>query len=401
MSTKKPDRNAPCPCGSGKKFKHCHLTPKFNKRFNRWETAFSHQYNNLFGTEPRGTSTHVGLVKCKLFHGPGASVIVPDVIFLGLEGKQWIQPLAFHAPLLMKSENEIWCRIHVDISGGQQIVVAFKASDYLTRFDDGSELFKCELQGPFNLMDHATGKSWLEDGTQPVLELFHHTKAESKDSILKGGYFRPSFYNIQGNKTLVNTGYTYFTPLDRIVHDEDLKRIAMASDGKIHLMVDGFEPPKVLFPGWEDRYKNFILVLGVYRQSTLDRRHTITLGVDAAALAPSHLLMHTNQSLSRYYEIASPFIHRVGMYSETQLGITNLRIRADNPAVKRFKHIVVGDATTLDGLAAPYDEENTKAIFKIEFITEGSNMLRFWMDNSNQDHFTGKTIQFDEFRAVK
>jgi len=38
----------------------------------------------------------------------------------------------------------------------------------------------------------------------------------------------------------------------------------------------------------------------------------------------------------------------------------------DSPHLKLFDYVVIGDATSLEGLKAPYDEENTSQIFKID-----------------------------------
>ena len=47
----------------------------------------------------------------------------------------------------------------------------------------------------------------------------------------------------------------------------------------------------------------------------------------------------------------------------------------------------------LKGLKAPYDEEHTEDIFKIEFVPAGESLVSFWFLKSNQDHFSGKQIE--------
>jgi hypothetical protein len=59
--------------------------------------------------------------------------------------------------------------------------------------------------------------------------------------------------------------------------------------------------------------------------------------------------------------------------------------------------VVIGDATTVAGLAAPYDEEDTTFLLKIERPLAGSNILDFWFLNSNQDLFTGKIVETQAF----
>lgn len=50
--------------------------------------------------------------------------------------------------------------------------------------------------------------------------------------------------------------------------------------------------------------------------------------------------------------------------------------------VKIFELIVVGDATKIDGLRAPFDEENTSYNFKITPLNTDSNILDYWFENA-------------------
>lgn len=399
-------RNDPCPCGSGLKFKKCHsgrkeelpprAGPVFNPRFNRLETPNEHLYLNKFGLKPPGQNRHRGFIKCKLLHGTGVSIIAPDILFIE-GGTRWIQPLAFFPNILVRTDDDVHCMIAIDISGSQQVRIEFRSSSWLSKFEDGSELFACDILGPQDLAAHATGMSVLKEGHRPFLELYHHTDETARDGILRDGAFRPSRWNIQGNKKLSNVGYTYLTPLDAIRVDEDLRRIAMASDEKIYFAVDDAQIPPVLLPGTEEQNKDSILVLKVYRGSTMDRRHTIKLTVEASAIAPAHLWIHTPNVGGRFYEIASPFIHRIGMDPTSTLAFSNKEVPGNNPAIKRFEYVVVGDATTIAGLAAPFDEEDTTHIFKIERVPEGSNMLRYWFEHGNKDLYSGKTTEVQRF----
>lgn len=52
-----------------------------------------------------------------------------------------------------------------------------------------------------------------------------------------------------------------------------------------------------------------------------------------------------------YYEIVSPFIYR---------------IVSESNKPKSFDYIIVGDCQTISELEAPYNEENTEEILKIE-----------------------------------
>ena len=245
-----------------------------NSRFNRVETVSEHIYIPNYGYLPIGEHQHSGFIKSKLAHGHGYSVIVPDILFLG-DGSRWLQPLAFGPNIIEKFEDDdIHCRFNVDVSCGNRLIVSFTKHDFVQHLTDGSELYRCRFQGPEALGDFITGDSVFEVGAPPLITLYHHTKPETKEKILASGEFWTSPWNIQGTRRkLTNVGYVYFTALDRMKFDADLTTIAMASDGYIDMLVDGFEPPQDM-PKREllRRYSNVSLLhLQVYRGSTTDR----------------------------------------------------------------------------------------------------------------------------------
>ena len=369
-----------------------------NLRFNRRETASDHVYYEQFGFNGEGQEEHKGLVKVRLGHGHQFSVVVPEILFVGEDAQRWIQPLAFHPNLMHFFPDDSQCRVHVDISCGQTVAVDFAESKLLGHLADGSELYRCNITSVQNLPDYATGVSKRTDDGKLWLQLFHHTKPEFKNAILEGGHFRLSSWNIQGTKRLTNVGYVYFTPLDAIATNSDLRCIAMGADGKITMLVDGVEPPLMRSPGIEKLLKGNLLALDVYRESTTNRTATLPLWVDVAALAPQHVWRHAVPGTPVFYEIASPFIHRVGMPAGQQLHFEGDHIPATE-LLKRFDYIVIGDARILSGLAAPFDEEDTRHLLKIERQTESSNIFTFWREHANTDLFSSKEIEMQEFEG--
>lgn len=371
-----------------------------NKRFNRVETVNDHRYLRDLGYLPVGEHQHSGFIKCKLAHGHGYSVIVPDILFLG-NGSRWLQPLAFGPNIIEKFDHEdIRCRFNVDVSCGNRLVVSFTKQDLVQHLLDGSELYRCRFQGPETLVEFVTGVSEFELGTPPLITLYHHTKPETKEKILTSGEFWASQWNIQGTKRkLTNVGYVYFTALDRVKFDEDLTAIAMASDGYIDMLVDGFQSPQNISKReLLKRYSNIhLLHLPVYRGSTKDRTATLKYLVDCSCLAPQHLWRHDSHE-GVWYEICNSFTHRVGLPPERKLPITGSEIRSGGFSQKQFDYLIVGDATTVAGLAAPYNEEETSHIWKIERTPERSTMLDFWMEQGNIDHFSGKTPEMRQFK---
>jgi hypothetical protein len=67
---------------------------------------------------------------------------------------------------------------------------------------------------------------------------------------------------------------------------------------------------------------------------------------------------------------------------------------------KHFDYVVVGDATTVEGLAAPYDEEDTRFLLKIERPPAGTNMLEFWFEHGNQDLYSDKRVETQTLEQV-
>ena len=372
---------------------------KLNKRFNRLETESEHIYCTDYGLEPFEDFKFAGWIKCRLIHGQGYSLIAPDQIYFNDESLKWIQPIAF-APCVLSliSESNIHCVVHVDISCGYTIKIEFHANDFVRDLADGSQLFRCEISGVQDLYEFATGDAeWNSDGV-PYLRLFHHTTKETCPKILDSGVFRTGPYNIQGTtKRLKNVAYGYFTPLNEIRFSEDLKMIAMDIEGEIVLMRDGFAKPFLLPPDYQEKYKEHILVLSVYECSVAKREANLDVWIDASVLAPQHLYRHRGNGHD-YYEYPHLYIQRVGTLPDHLVHFDSNRRIHHQDGLKSFDYIVVGDCTTLEGLAAPYDEEDTTHTMKIERMPTGTNMLSFWFENANTDLFTGKNVEMQEFQ---
>jgi len=370
-----------------------------NKRFNRLESLHDHYYTFSFGSKPLQDHVTPGWIKCRLLHGLGYSAIVPDQIFIDHAGLKWIQPLAFLPNVLGKfSDDDIVCDVPVDISCGNTLRVRFHNYDLVRSFPDGSQLYTCELRGPGDLYEYVTGDAeWNPDGT-PYLHLYHHTTKDACPKILGCGHFRTGNDNIQGvAKKLKNVAYAYFTPLDEIQKPNDLKKIAMAEGGEIELRRDGFTPPPTLGPNWRSQYKNDILVLPVYPCSLAKRESQLDVFVDATVLAPQHIYRH-DEGGPVYYEFPHEFIHRIGVEPGNTVAFDANRRLHRQAGLKSFDYIVVGDCRTLNGLTAPYDEEDTTHIMKIERMPAGKSMLNFWFEQGNQDLFTGKKVDMQEFQ---
>lgn len=357
---------------------------KPNLRFNRHENNGRHFYlKELENYRHNGHKKYSGFLKCKLAHHPSYSVLVPDQIYLdSKDATYWIQPLYFTANRIVISEYSQICHVEIDISFGAVLSIEFKPEGVIKKLRDGSFLYKCKIVGPKNLNRYATGTSRLYKGT-PYLELFHHTNKQAKDSILKSSAFRTSDSNIQGNKKLKNISYLYLSSLDKIRSEVDLHEIAMSNIASIPVRLDQ-NPTDI-----PDYY------IKVYRQNVGDRLHTISTWIRADYLAPQPVYRHEPPSPPVYYEIFSPYIQRVGVSPGSMVRISKSGLIPSNP--KSFDYMVVGTATTIAGLLAPYDEEDTQQIWKIERCEEGHEITSFWEANANRCLFDKNTVELAEF----
>ncbi len=356
-----------------------------NKRYNRIETASDHFYLNEYGGNGLGRNEISGYIKCKLAHTENASVIIPDQIFFNWDGQlRWIQPFNFLPCVLAKEENYIVCDVYFDISCGYAAMARIFDRDFVRDYDDGSQLFKCKLLVPDDIGAHAIGDAVLRDGFEITLQLFHHTKPEKVELIKRSGVLLGSRWNIQGNKELEDSDHVYFTPLHELKVNNDLEKVAMSSEAKITLMRDGFNPPGVLLPGWEDAYKDDLLIMEVYREQVINRCATLDFWVPAEFVSPHHVIKHTPPNGAVYYEISAPFIHRIQIDKGGQLQFSGSDIAPDQE-IRFHEKVVIGDGRTLEGLLAPFDEENTTQRFEIQKPDPGKTILDFWFDHANQD----------------
>lgn len=377
-------------------------TINVNKQFSRLETPSSHFYIKHWPPgAPNATTRFTGRLKCKLMHGRGWTVIVPDQIHLLQKTDwRWIQPLAFGPNWCVNAEADSACQLQIDISAGESIKVRFMGTPPIRAFEDGSHLYECEIFGPQDLLAHTTGEAYFDAQTIPYLHLYHHTTSAICPLIYSSGYFRSSDWNIQGTtKRLVNIAYAYFTPLSSIKTSDDLKKIAMSQDAKIYLCRDGAQISEPLLPGEAAKYPNDILELEVYRSEPQKRDAAISVWVDATTLAPQHIYRHKIGNDPEYYEIPHEFIQRVGVnHGATVPFDPDGRIHR-KPTFKNFDYAVVGDCTSLDGLAAPYDEENTSEVLKVERVNGNQSFVTFWFANANTDLYSGNNPEMQQFRT--
>lgn len=326
-------------------------------------------------------ATPTGLIKLKLVHALGFSVLLPDLVAADIGGWKWFQPKFFTACMMAFLDGHSVGTLWIDLrEQGPTLCVRFSSEYFVRRFDDGAQLFRCSISGPPDLASFAAGTCILCDDHDLLLDLFHHTTEQAHDGIRQSGHFRASPWNVQGTKKLANVGYAYFTSLSAIESDDDLRRIAMASDGEI-----AFLPTNA-------RSKNDAIRIKVYRESTTNRTATLRVAVSAGVIASQNVYRHAPHGNPVYYEICHPEILRVGLVPGAVLPLAGDRALPVAGDLKRFNYVVLGDADTAEGLTAPYDEENTRELFLVERC-EGESIFDFWSRNANTDLHDGRDFE--------
>jgi hypothetical protein len=309
-------------------------------------------------------TTHEGYVKLRLGHSNRGSILVPDQIFFNSGSWRFLQPSFFGPNFIgFNVENGLHlAKFSVDVGPPRvreltRLLIRLR-SDARTRiYPDGSQLYSCLIDGPNQLTSFATGRCRRMGDGDFALKLFHHTNANAYRNICRSHELWASNWNLQGTRKLLNVSYVYLTSLRKIKSEEDLQRIAMASSGKIYLQTTSY------------RQVEEKLELTVYRESTTGRASAVTVEVPASLLAPPHLYLHPSVfNEPAYYEVVGPEIFRIGLNRGAKLPILQRVASLSVEVLKRFQHIVLGDTSCLEGLAAPYNEEETSHVMHHEHV---------------------------------
>jgi hypothetical protein len=259
--------------------------------------------------------------------------------------------------------------------------VYFRSADMLRQFDDGAQIYNCTFEGPRQIMRFGAGRARARSDGDFDLELFHITNPTAASNIRASHEIRSSAWNLQGIRRLKNVAYIYLTTLPSVGTEDDLRRIAMASGGKI-----GFQTTS-------SRLIEEELQMTVYREDTTGRTTPLPVTVPSAYLAPSHLLLNRPGTVPAYYEVVGPEIVRVGVKPGATLRYDGCTGFVNAEDLKRFDYLVLGDAAEVEGLAAPFDEEETGQIMHLERLALGEDIFSFWWDHRNSDLVTGRAFE--------
>ena len=334
---------------------------------------------------PPGHIRRDGIVKAKLAHGQGFSLLLVDRVYVEKAGS-WIfyEPAMFGPPRLSYRDGDAMAHVYIDTEDGDTLFVDFSNSGFAGGLPDGSQLFSCTVTGPADFAARPAGQARRTSDGSFELRLFHHTAPATLPLITTSGHVRGSPWNLQGNKQLANVGYAYLTSRTKIANDRDLAAVAMATDKRFGLLLDDQDPP------------DGVVVIEVTPSATTDRTATLALWLADHIAASAHLLRHDQRGMAVYYEAVLPAVFRVGLKPGFALDFVGDVATPAPDMLQRFDYVIVGDARTPTGIVAPYDEEDTHAMCKVERVDAG-DIISFWRDNSDSDLFSGLVVERQVF----
>ena len=364
-----------------------------NRGLNRYETQLENIYNPLgYGAEFDISNEYSGFLKCKLIHEKNGSIILPELLMVGEKEFDWILIFTFFLNFQVKDDTQIISTITIDIAFGNVVRLEFTDNDLEKIYPDNSSLFRCKINGPKNIEKYFTGKGYFDKNMTPFIYLYHHTTIETKKLITESNFLLGSKWNFQGTKELKNVNFIYFTCINKIEKPKDLELIAMSSNGEIYLTTDDFiVPPIISKDELLSKFSQNVTRLKVYRESTKNRTATLKFAVNTTNLWSPNLWFHNPKQGFPYYEVCNPYINRLGIESGSSVEIKENATVSTEEASKQ-SYLVIGGCSSTKGLEAPYDEEETKEIFKIEPLYEKINILKFWFEYGNRDLFSRKSI---------
>ncbi|RWQ69651.1 MAG: hypothetical protein EOS85_28305 [Mesorhizobium sp.] len=360
---------------------------------NLWENLAGPPVRRSSAIRPdsRDRREHSGFIKLRLGHSEGRTYLIPDVL-IGVGGLRFFLPSFFSPPIIAFNveDGKHIADFSLDVGSPRavdiaRLLVKVRSEDRVLTYEDGAQLYRCSFDGPRRLSGLATGLCHPMPSGDFSLRVYHHTTRANAANIVKSRELWSSPWNLAGTRKLANVAYGYFTSLSKIKNEGDLQLIAMASSEVIK------------FQTTSNRLKEEVLSLKVYRGDTRDRTFAMGFDVPCEIIAPVHLYFHPSvDTNSAYYEIVGSEIVRVGVNPSAKLHISGSELSAAKADLKRFDYVVLGNAGTLDGLAAPYNEEETKQVTHLEKLDMTTDLFQFWWKNQNTDQVTDRVFEARE-----
>ncbi|MFA4952509.1 hypothetical protein [Brevundimonas sp.] len=321
------------------------------------------------------TVDYEGLIKIRLAHAPGRSYLIPELLLVRF-GERWVYFIpSFFGPnsIAFNGDKAVRCDLSLDVvqpgtNRGRQLQIAIDPSALKRRYGGGGHLYACTVQGPTQLQHAAGGRARVTDDGKALLQMFHYTDLKGRAGIQASGELRSSAWNLAGLQQLENVAYGYCTTLREVRGRGDLARIAMATNGSLVFRTTSLVgEPEQLFE------------VKVYRDTTLNRTQRLTLWAPADALPPPHLFRHRPFAGQAYYEVVGPEILRISVKPGVAISLSPEGVMTVAPETqKTFDYVIEGDASTPDGILAPYREEDTRSVVHLELLIDDDPFAYWW-----------------------
>ena len=337
--------------------------------------------------EKENAEPQFGYLKCRLIHMKGKSVIQPDVLMCAGQEKMFVVPQFFFANWLEFNEdnpNQEFGQLLVEMENKSLIKIIFFRREKKRVYADGSIVYRCRylvISGPQTPRYH--GK-WRKCGENFQLLLFHHTNGRGYEGILSSRRIWGSNRNIDGQNSILNIKYGYFTSLPQIQNEIDLRSIAMSNSG-----LTAFLPTNKPYD------MEHAILHKVPIQTSIERSKTLKFWIDVDLLSPNHLWFHPIENNVFYYELVLPKVFRVGIQpGDSDLLIIDQQITLDSKNRKIFKYVIVGNADTEEGLIAPFHERDLSSIGFLEQIESEDDIISVLYRLRNTNQYEDRIIEF-------
>lgn len=332
-------------------------------------------------------SDHIkrGFLKCRLVHMKDRSFVMPDLLFSAKMRGEFFAARFFTGNQIAffgGDGSADFCHLAVDLMNGTRVQVAFFRNDVVRTCRDGSVIYRCAFSPTGKkAMPQPCGK-WRRRGKAFELLLYHHTNSEAEKGIRASGELWSSPWNIQGSKKLENISYCYFTSIPSIRSEEHLRNVAMSQAGVAHFL-----------PTNAPCSPEFASALEVPKRTPKDMGRSLGYWIDVEDVSPNHLWFHQPMFEPAYYEVVLPRVYRVGVEPGHTLPIDGKRVQAGQSSRKLLNYVVVGLADSPEGLAAPYNEEETLSLAKIDAPAEGEEIISTWKAKKNSHQYSEMPVE--------
>lgn len=328
---------------------------------------------------------HQGFIKCRLVHMEDKSFVLPDVLMASGESRVFYSPQFFHPNQIGwfgGDGSADFCRIHVEVLGQVDLEIAFFRTGMVKHCADGSFIYKCAFRSiGTNVLPPPQG-AWRQRDEQFELALFHHTTSDGAKGIQDSSEIWSSPWNIQGTQELKNIAYGYFTCIPKIENVMHLVEVAMAENGQA-----------LFLPTNAPNDAQFAFTLDVYKRTTRDIEVPLLFWVNVELIAPSHLWLHVPLQEATYFEIVLPKVFRIGVKPGQSLPTNGSLLDLTPQDCRNFEYVIVGDGDTREGLLAPYHEEETLQIAKVDEAPTGSEIIDRWYERRNTYTFGDRAVE--------